>query len=143
MLALFKLYDESIEKKIRKLRKDFQVSPQIATYYISLNLKRKPFDDLRVRQALAMVLDKKAIVEKILKAGQVPADEIVPSMTGYVGQKGVGYNPEQAKKRPSFESLTPIFPDVRFDLETNKLNLTIDDGCRKMRGELVVAPKPR
>jgi oligopeptide transport system substrate-binding protein len=81
-----------------KLRKDFQVSPQMATYYVSLNLKRKPFDDLRVRQALAMAVDKKAIVEKITKAGQVPADEMVPNMTGYVGQKGAGYNPEQAKK---------------------------------------------
>ncbi len=81
-----------------KLRKDFQVSPQMATYYVSLNFKRPPFDKLLVRQALAMCVDKKAIVEKILKAGQVPADEIVPSMTGYVGQKGVGYDPEKAKK---------------------------------------------
>jgi len=35
-----------------------------------------------------------------------------------------GMDPEAAKQRPSFESLTPIFPDERFILETSPGNLT-------------------
>ena len=35
-----------------------------------------------------------------------------------------GMDPEAAKQRPSFESLTPIFPNERFILETNPDNLT-------------------
>jgi len=35
-----------------------------------------------------------------------------------------GMNPEAAKQRPSFESLTPIFPEERFVLETSPHNLT-------------------
>jgi len=35
-----------------------------------------------------------------------------------------GVDPEAAKQRPSFESLTPIFPDERFILETSPGNLT-------------------
>ncbi len=35
-----------------------------------------------------------------------------------------GVDPEAAKKRPRFESLTPIFPDERFILETTPDNLT-------------------
>jgi transcription termination factor Rho len=35
-----------------------------------------------------------------------------------------GMDPEAAKQRPSFESLTPIFPDERFILETSPDNLT-------------------
>jgi transcription termination factor Rho len=35
-----------------------------------------------------------------------------------------GMDPEAAKQRPSFESLTPIFPDERFVLETSPNNLT-------------------
>lgn len=81
-----------------KLRKDFQVSPQVATYYVSFNLKKAPFDNVLVRQALAMAIDKTGIVDKILKAGQVPADEMVPTLAGYTPSKGVSYNPEQAKK---------------------------------------------
>jgi transcription termination factor Rho len=35
-----------------------------------------------------------------------------------------GMDPEMAKKRPIFESRTPIFPDERFVLETSPANLT-------------------
>ena len=58
-----------------------------------------------------------------------------------------GLDPETAKKRPVFEQLTPIFPDQRFDLETNKnilstrfLNLTAPIG-RGQRGLIVSPPK--
>lgn len=56
-------------------------------------------------------------------------------------------DPETAKKRPAFETLTPIFPDVRFDLETNKnilstrfLNLIAPVG-KGQRGLIVSPPK--
>ena len=35
-----------------------------------------------------------------------------------------GMDPEAAKRRPQFESLTPIFPEERFTLETSSDNLT-------------------
>ncbi len=81
-----------------KLRKDYQSSAQVATYYISLNIAKKPFDDVRVRKALAMAIDKKTVVEKVAKAGQIACDEMVPPMPGYVPVKGAGFNPEEAKK---------------------------------------------
>jgi len=56
-------------------------------------------------------------------------------------------DPEIAKRRPSFEQLTPIFPEQRFDLETNPrilstrlLNLTAPVG-RGQRGLIVSPPK--
>jgi len=33
-------------------------------------------------------------------------------------------DPEEAKKRPRFETLTPIFPEERFDLETDRSTLS-------------------
>jgi transcription termination factor Rho len=56
-----------------------------------------------------------------------------------------GLNPEEAKNRPNFEDLTPIFPNERFDLETNPrilstrlLNLIAPIG-KGQRG-LIVSP---
>src|SRR5574341_726790 len=56
-------------------------------------------------------------------------------------------DPEQAKQRPHFEQLTPIFPERRFDLETNPhvlstrmLNLIAPIG-RGQRGTIVSPPK--
>jgi transcription termination factor Rho len=58
-----------------------------------------------------------------------------------------GLDPEQAKQRPHFDQLTPIFPERRFDLETDPrilstrlLNLTAPIG-RGQRGLIVSPPK--
>ena len=34
-----------------------------------------------------------------------------------------GIDPEEVRNRPAFESLTPIFPDKRFNLETDRHTL--------------------
>jgi transcription termination factor Rho len=58
-----------------------------------------------------------------------------------------GLNPEEARHRPKFESLTPIFPDNRFDLEydpkvlsTRIINLVAPIG-RGQRAMIVSPPK--
>ena len=58
-----------------------------------------------------------------------------------------GLDPEEIKRRPVFESLTPIFPDMRFDLETDRhdlatrlINLVTPVG-RGQRGLIVSPPK--
>ena len=58
-----------------------------------------------------------------------------------------GEDPELLRHRPSFENLTPIFPDVRFDLETDRhttatrmINLVSPIG-RGQRGLIVSPPK--
>jgi transcription termination factor Rho len=58
-----------------------------------------------------------------------------------------GLPPEEARNRPTFESLTPIFPEKRFDLETRPeilsarlINLIAPIG-RGQRGMIVSPPK--
>ncbi len=58
-----------------------------------------------------------------------------------------GEDPENLRHRPTFENLTPIFPDVRFDLETDRhttatrmINLVSPIG-RGQRGLIVSPPK--
>ena len=58
-----------------------------------------------------------------------------------------GMDPEEAKRRPHFQSLTPIFPDERFDLETDQhslatrlINLIAPIG-KGQRGLIVSPPK--
>jgi transcription termination factor Rho len=58
-----------------------------------------------------------------------------------------GLSPDEARRRPKFESLTPIFPEERFDLETDRntlatrmINLVAPIG-RGQRGLIVSPPK--
>ena len=72
--------------------------PYLGTYYYRFNLKVPPFDDLRVRKALSLSVNRKLLVEKVLKGGQLPAYCFTPPDTGgFTAKKGYGYDPEKAK----------------------------------------------
>ena len=80
-------------------RPDFHRFNYLGTYFIRFNVTRKPFDDPRVRQALALAVDKERLVKKITRAGERPASHFVPDGTAnYQSPEGLGYNPAQARK---------------------------------------------
>lgn len=82
-----------------KNRPDFHASPFLGTYFYRFNVTRKPFNDVRVRKAIAMAIDKKRIVEKVTRAGEQTADSLIPpGLPGYDVTKGLSYNPEEARK---------------------------------------------
>jgi oligopeptide transport system substrate-binding protein len=80
-------------------RPDFHAFSYLGGYFIRFNVTRKPFDDPRVRQALALAIDKERIVKKITRAGERPASHIVPDgIANYAPPEGLGYNPARARK---------------------------------------------
>lgn len=63
------------------------VYPLLATYFYKINVTRPPMNDKRVRQALAMAIDRHAITETIMRAGEEPAYFLTPPNTvGYTCQ---------------------------------------------------------
>jgi len=77
----------------------FHANPFGATSFIRFNVKRKPFDDVRVRQALALALDKEDIVTKITRCGEKVANTLVPpGSAGYTPPPGLAYNVAQAQR---------------------------------------------
>ena len=80
-------------------RPDFHTFNFLGTYFIRLNVTHKPFDDPRVRRALALAIDKERIVKKITKAGEQTTSHLVPDGTAnYLATTGLDYNPELARK---------------------------------------------
>jgi oligopeptide transport system substrate-binding protein len=61
-----------------------RVSPMMATTYLSANQTKAPFNDERVRKAIALAIDREHITKNILKGGEIPAYSFVPEgMNGY------------------------------------------------------------
>jgi oligopeptide transport system substrate-binding protein len=80
-------------------RPDFHPFNYLGVYFIRCNVTRKPFDDPRVRRALALAIDKERIVKKISRAGERPATHFVPDgTTNYLAPEGLGYNPQLARR---------------------------------------------
>jgi oligopeptide transport system substrate-binding protein len=54
------------------------IKAQLGTYYYVINTERKPYDDVRVRKALSLAIDREFIVNSITKGNQIPAGAFVP-----------------------------------------------------------------
>jgi peptide/nickel transport system substrate-binding protein len=66
---------------------------------VSINNKKKPFDDVRVRRAIAAAIDRQAVIDGAQQGfGKPIGSHMVPSDAGYVDLTSVNpYNPEKAK----------------------------------------------
>lgn len=63
---------------------EFKKSLGFGTYTYVFNLKRKPFDDVRVRKALSLAIHRAEITDRIALGGQVPTNRLVPGgIAGY------------------------------------------------------------
>jgi len=60
------------------LPRELHLSPYILTQYVCFNVRRKPFNDPRVRLALSLAIDREIMVAKVTRAGERPAYALVP-----------------------------------------------------------------
>ena len=56
---------------------ELQISPSLAIYYLAFDLSEAPFDDIALRQALSMAIDRRALVN-VIGRGEQPAYGLVP-----------------------------------------------------------------
>ena len=89
---------------LEAIRKDPNIQvleqPGLNVGYLAYNTTKKPFDDLRVRKALNMAINKKAIVDAVYLSTGVPAkNPIPPTQWSYNNAiKDDPYDPAAAKK---------------------------------------------
>ncbi|GCE49093.1 peptide/nickel transport system substrate-binding protein/oligopeptide transport system substrate-binding protein [Thermosporothrix hazakensis] len=83
----------------------FRAVPQSTVWYYTMNYLSKPFDNLKIRQAFALALDKKKYASAIWKDTVLPANYIVPTkipghnpdLTGPTGVQSTSGDPAKAK----------------------------------------------
>jgi len=79
-------------------QRDFRSAPYMAVYFYWFNVKAPPLDDVRVRRALSLAIDRKSIVEHVTRAGQIASADIVPEgLGGYPGLHSPIFDPERAR----------------------------------------------
>src|SRR5215831_19506928 len=89
-------------EEIPRLKKDprftIESSPTARALFIVINVKKKPFDDLRVRQALNHAVNRDAIVKELFQNNaQVVPGPVSPLQNGYANLSGYAYDPKKAK----------------------------------------------
>ena len=75
------------------------VGDQLHTGYVTMNVTQPPFDNVKVRQAVNMAINKDRIVRLINNRAAPASQALPPAMPGYnPDNKGYAYGPEGAKK---------------------------------------------
>ena len=86
-------------EQFAKLKKEFPnelfTTKTLATYSYEFNLEKPPFNDIRVRKALNLALDRHIITDKVLGMGQQPTYVLTPT---YINEGG-------AIKQPIYSQL--------------------------------------
>ena len=75
---------EAVKAGNSDLSEEYRPASQMALSYLGLNVNQAPFDDIKVRQAMAMAIDREVINEVLLFNAFRVADGILPpEMPGY------------------------------------------------------------
>lgn len=79
---------DQIKQLREKLGRDqVRIAPYLGTYFLIINTAKKPFDDIRVRRALSLVIDREFIAEDIWGGTMLPAYGVIPPHIGNYGER--------------------------------------------------------
>ena len=125
--------------KIRPYEKEhpefLRITPYLGTYFYRVNVTKPPLNDKRVRQALAMAIDRESLVKDVTKGGQLPALSMTPPGTaGYTSRAQLSEDISKAKKLLA-EAGYPDgkgFPKVELLYNTAEAHRTIAEAIQQM-----------
>ena len=92
----------TINANVKAKRPDLLIDPWLCIYYYMFRVDRPPFDNLLLRRAFNMAVNKQDLVTYVTQGMQLPADGIVPGSfddtIAYPGPAGDGYDPQKARE---------------------------------------------
>ncbi|MGR3220617.1 MAG: peptide ABC transporter substrate-binding protein [Candidatus Anammoxibacter sp.] len=116
-------------------RDDYHQSTYLATYFYRFNVNAYPFNDVRVRKAFNLAVNKDSIVKYVTKGGEIPAKTFVPAgMPGYLRPDGLTFDVSKAKKLLA-DAGYPTgkgFPEVELIYNTSESNKDIAEVLQQM-----------
>jgi oligopeptide transport system substrate-binding protein len=115
--------------------KDFVHAPQNGTFMFWINTKVPPLDDVRVRRALSLGIDREALVKHVTRAKQLPSADLVPDgLGGYQGLHSPLFDPPRARELLAEAGYGPErpLPTVTLTYNTTEGNKQIAEAVQAM-----------
>ena len=80
----YELPNAKIDTYRKQYPESLRIDPYLSVYFYRCNVARPPLNDKRVRQALALAIDRESLVKNVMRAGQQPAYAVTyPGTAGY------------------------------------------------------------
>jgi oligopeptide transport system substrate-binding protein len=119
----------------KNLPKELRITPYLGSYVYGFNTTRPPFkDNIPLRKALALALDRDVIVNKVGAAGELAAYSWVPPVTGYRQQAPAWATWTQEQRNAEARRLyaeagysaeKPLHLQLLYNTETNHRRLAV------------------
>lgn len=133
------MYADLPTEQLADLRKKFgdeiKIGPYLGTYYYAFKTTKKPWDDVKLRQAVSMAIDRDYLAEKVWGNSMIPAYSFVPpGVVGYEGplleySKMSQLDREDAAKKilteMGYTEAKPLKMEIRFNTSENHKNVAI------------------
>jgi oligopeptide transport system substrate-binding protein len=76
-----------------------RIDPNLETYFFRVNIRRAPLDDVRIRRALSLSVDRDTLAAKVLPGGRQPAPTFIPPLLkGYTPPTRKAYDLAAARQ---------------------------------------------
>jgi oligopeptide transport system substrate-binding protein len=112
-----------------------RTDPYLGVYFYRFNVKRRPFNDVRVRKALALAIDRESLVKNVTRGGERPAYALsYPENQGYTARARLQGTVEEAQRLLA-EAGYPGgkgFPSVELTYNTQQNNRLIAEAIQQM-----------
>jgi len=114
----------------------FQEHALLSTYFYRMNTTKPPMNNKRVRQALAMAVDREGLIRNVMRAGQKPTTGFTPpgAGQGYLPPDVLRFDPEGARRLLA-EAGYPGgkgFPKAEILINTSEAHRTIAEAIQEM-----------
>ena len=115
---------------------ELRISPYLAVYFYGFNTRRPPLDDVRVRRALSLAVDRELIASRIVGAGEQPACSLVPpGLPGYEAPRDAEC---EARRRERVELAQALLTEAGYGPE-RPLQLEIRYNTGELHDRIAVA----
>lgn len=112
-----------------------RIDPLLETLFVRFNTKLKPLDDVRVRRALALAIDRESIAQQLLLGSRLPAYHYTPPNTaGYTAEARQLHDPEMARRllaEAGFDGGRG-FPKFEIQMNTDAVNARVFEAIQGM-----------
>ena len=96
---IYNLHIDKVATYKKEHADELRIKPHLASYFYRFNVNKKPCDDVRVRKALAMAIDRESIVKNVTKGEQMASTFFTPpGVAGYTARARFKEDIEEAQK---------------------------------------------
>ncbi|TIQ56907.1 MAG: peptide ABC transporter substrate-binding protein [Mesorhizobium sp.] len=123
-------YDDLPTEQLADLKAKFgdqiRVGPYLGTYYFAIKTDKAPWDNVELRNAISMAVDRDFLAEKVWQNSMLPGYSMVPpGIEGYMSQIDREDEAKKVLEKLGYTPEKPLKMEIRYNTSENHKNTAV------------------